>query len=66
MQCDLGVTLTKGLPTLRLVATGHMARAFRRSVFRAPASWRGNSRGIEAWILKIRALLNPRLVAQCV
>ena len=22
--------------------------------------------GIEAWILKIRALLNPRLVAQCV
>ena len=40
--------------------------AFRRSVFRAPASWRGNSRGIEAWILKILALLNPRLEAQCV
>ena len=26
---------------------------------------RGNSLGIEAWILKIRALLNPRLEAQC-
>ena len=26
----------------------------------------GNSRGIEARILKIRALLNPRQVAQCV
>ena len=38
----------EGLPTLRLVATGHMAWAFRRSVFRAPASWRGNSRRIEA------------------
>ena len=45
---------------------GHQAWAIRRSVFRAPASWRGNSLGIEAWILKIRALLNSRLVAQCV
>ena len=34
-------------------------------MFRAPASRRGNSLGIEAWILKIRALLNPRLDAQC-
>ena len=32
-------------------------------MFRAPASRRGNSLGIEAWILKIRALLNPRLEA---
>ena len=35
------------------------------NTFRAPASRRGNSLGIEAWILKIRALLNPRLEAQC-
>ena len=33
------------------------------SVFRAHASWRVNSRGIEAQILEIWALLNPRQVA---
>ena len=44
---------------------GVTTHAFRRSVFRAPAMRRGNSLGIEAWILKIRALLNPRLEAQC-
>ena len=60
------ISVFKGLPTLRLVATGHMPWAIRRSVFRAPASWHGNSQGIEALILKIRALLNSRLVAQCV
>ena len=56
----------KGLPTLRLLALGFLAWAKSHSVFRAPASWRGNSQGIEAWIFKKRALLNPRQVAQCV
>ena len=61
----LGKARVKGLPTLRLEAKGLKAWAFRRSVFRAPAMRRGNYLGIEAWILKIRALLNPRLEAQC-
>ena len=37
-----------------------------RSVFRAHASWRENSREIEAWIIKRQALLNPRQVARYV
>ena len=44
----------------------HKSHNDARSVFRAHASWRGNSQGIEAWILKKRALLNSRQVAQCV
>ena len=44
----------------------HKSRNEARCVFRAHASWHGNFRGIEAWILKRRALLNTHQVPQCV